>query len=189
MAHRGNNRLCMTRLLIINAADICLRFGENFFSSLPVKRHAAGRLLYALAHCHTGTAVGHYFTKNFSACAPSSPRDALATPHPSKSNDRAPPPPDAPAPAPAPAPRLALQPRARNSGRPAPGHRSASCLAATASIVLRLRHAQASARRRADPYAQRQQRKAVRRHELTELLHGAIAGWEVRNEIIWGYTC
>ena len=25
--------------------------------------------------------------------------------------------------------------------------------------------------------------------ELTELLHGAIAGWEVRNEIIWGYTC
>ena len=75
----------------------------------------------------------------------------------------------------------------RNSGRPAPGHRSASCLAATASIVLR--HAQASARRRADPYAQRQQRKAVRRNELTELLHGAIAGWEVRNEIIWGYTC
>ena len=49
----------MTRLLIINAADICLRFEKISFSSLPVKRHTAGRLLYALAHCHTGTAVGH----------------------------------------------------------------------------------------------------------------------------------
>ena len=73
---------------------------------------SCGRSL-ALARCHHGG------SPRTSQRAPSSPRDALATPHPSKSNDRAPPPPASPClrlrlrqrl-------RLALQPRTRTRAR------------------------------------------------------------------------
>ena len=71
---------------------------------------SCGRSL-ALARCHHGG------SPRTSQRAPSSPRDALATPHPSKSNDRAPPPPASPC-----LPlrlrlRLALQPRTRARAR------------------------------------------------------------------------
>ena len=74
----------------------------------------------------TATPAPRWVTKNFSASAPSSPRDALATPHPGKSNDRAPPPPASPAPAPAPAPRLALQPRRAPASGVATGSHASS---------------------------------------------------------------
>jgi len=74
----------------------------------PSVNPSCGRWL-ALARCHRGG------SPRASPRAASSPRDALATPHPGKRNDRAPPPPASPC---LPLPlrlrlRLALQPRTR----------------------------------------------------------------------------
>ena len=82
---------------------------EKFFFRV---NPSCGRLS-ALARCRRGG------SPRASPRAASSPRDALATPHPGKKNDRAPPPPASPC-LPLPLPlrlRLALQPRTRTRTR------------------------------------------------------------------------